>query len=416
MSVLRNLALRAVSECVTKGAGTILMLASARLLGAERFGVFSLAWATGWAASIASDLGLHMIAARDAARGTDEPRALLGALLAAKSLTASAAIGVLCLVSSVLLDGAYFPVFASVGIGLVGLSIVDLGQHVLRGLGRFGHDAALQITARATMLVLGLAGLMWQGLEGLSIGILGAGVVGGAVTVVALAVDCGRPARTPQYCRRVSRLFGDAFPVGIGMLVSFFGFRIDLYLLERANGASTVGLYSSAYKLFEATLVIPSVVMTVVFPRLAARQDIGTTSRLRRHALLALSGAGFALAVAGSASASALVRLFFGVPFAAASVPLSILVWAVPPMFVNYLLTQDLIARGRSGAFAVATSVALAVNLSVNLFAIPRYGTSGAAVVTIATEATLCAACLIALRARPHPETPRRSSPPPLPR
>jgi O-antigen/teichoic acid export membrane protein len=401
VSFVRSLTLRAFSEAVSKLGGTVLLLVSARALGVERFGVFALAWATGWLLSLVADMGIHMATARRAARETEHVAAPAGVAFVAKALWSIAAVIGLAGAAHLLFDGTNEYVVFAVGIGLLAMSFVDLVQHYYRGRGWFGRDATLQIGSRLALLVFGLAGLTIGELRGLATGVLVAGTSSALVSGVALVADCGRPRFGPQLARSTRRLVGEALPVGLGALVSVLAFRVDVYLLEAFRDEAAVGLYSSAYKLFEASQALPAVLMSVVFPRLAAVSGERSQTRvLRRRSLVGLALAGLIVTSAGSIAAHVVIDLLYGEAFADAALPFAVLCWAAPIMFVNYFLTQDLIARGRARAFAGGAASALVVNLALNIVLIPRYGAVGAAAVTIVSEVALLAVCVVALRTR----------------
>ncbi len=65
--------------------------------------------------------------------------------------------------------------------------------------------------------------------------------------------------------------------------------------------------------------------------------------------------------------------------------------------YVNYLLTQSLIATGRERFHAIGAAVCAGVNLGLNLLLIPTWGPAGAAWATVATEGTLLGICLSGL-------------------
>jgi O-antigen/teichoic acid export membrane protein len=397
----RSLALRALSELLAKGGSVVLVLAAARSLGSAGFGVFSLAWTTGWLLALASDLGLHMLGAREAARAVLPAGRLAGALLAAKAGLAAAALALLAAAAPLVVGRADAPALWGISAGLLLLSFVDLVQHLLRGRGSFGREAALQIASRAILLACALAGLALGELPGLAAGLLAGGGLAAGLAAVVLAIDFGRPSLGPQPRALVARLVREALPIGAGMALAVLAFRLDLYLLGAFADERVVGLYAAAYRLFEAAQLAPAVLMMVLFPRLAATaggSDEG--SRVRRRAFAALAALGVATAAGAQVVAAPVVRVFFGGDFAEASAPLAILACAAPFMFINMLLTQDLIARSRQGRFAAAAGLALAVNLGLNLVTIPRYGMRGAAAVTVATEAALSLACVVALGRR----------------
>jgi O-antigen/teichoic acid export membrane protein len=399
VTLSRSLALRAGAELFAKATGLVLVLAVARLLGSAALGVFSVAWTTGWLVALASDLGLHLHAAREVARREVPLDRLLGRVLLAKALLALLALGGLAIVAPWLLPAADQPVLWCVAGALLGLSVVDLVQHCLRGLGRFGPEAALQVSARGGMLTGALLGLGRGALPGLGAGLLaGAALAAGAAGIVA-GWWLGRPTLDARPAASLRRLYGVALPTGLGMALSIAAFRLDIYLLNALADPASVGLYAGAYRLFEAGQFVPAVALMVLFPRLAA-EDAGSPRgrRLRGRALVALALAGAGVAAVGWGIARPAVRALYGAAFDGAAAPLGLLFWASPAMFVNALLTHDLIARGRERRFAALAGGSLALNCLLNLIAIPRYGTRGAAAVTVVTETALLVGSVVALR------------------
>jgi O-antigen/teichoic acid export membrane protein len=377
-----------------------LVLGLARTLGSAGFGVFSIAWTTGWLLALASDLGLHLMVTREAARRAGADPGLVGSALAAKAVLAAVAAALVLLLAPVLVPPADRGLLWTVSGGLLALSFEDFVQHLLRGRGRFGRDAALSVTARLATLAAGLGGVTLGGLAGAGLGILAGGLVAAGAAALVMTREVGRPRLDREPAAAVGRLLGESLPIGAGIVFSLVAFRVDVYLLSALAGDRAVGWYAAAYRLFEASQLVPAVLLMVVFPRLAASagQPDGEAG-LRRGALATLTAAGLGLATVVAVGAPWLVAALYGPEFASAAGPLGLLVWAAPVMFVNYLVTHDLIARGRQTRYAGAAAAALAANVVLNLLAIPRYGMYGAAGVTIATELVLLAGCVLGLRA-----------------
>ncbi len=395
MALTRNLALRATAELFAKGGSVLLMVLAARMLGREAFGSFSIAWATGWLLATAADLGLHLIAVREAVRGERPARSVVGAAIAAKVCLTALSAAILAAAAPVIETENRLALWAVSG-ALVALSWVDLAQHLLRARGAFARDAAAQIAARAAFLVGGLVGLFAGGLAGLGIGLLAGAVVGAAGALMVAVREYDGVATGREAWGSIAWILRRSLPLGAGVALTVIYFRIDLFLLDLYAGAATVGTYASAYRVFESAQLLPAVSMTVLFPRLAATagdEDGG----LRMRALAMLGAVGVAVACVGAVVARPVVTLLYGEAFASAAEPLRILFWAVPLMFANFLLTQDLVSHGRQARFAVLAGLALAFNLAANLVAIPRYGVMGAAAVTIATEGVLFVGCALSL-------------------
>jgi O-antigen/teichoic acid export membrane protein len=396
MSLPRNLALRSTAEIFAKGTSALLMIVAARALGSEAFGWFSIAWASGWMLATSTDLGLHLITLREVVRADVAPGRVTAAAIATKLCLTVAAFAVLAGVSP-WLAGAHIGVLWSVTGALVALSYLDLGQHLLRARGAFREDAIVQIGTRTTCAVGGLVGLYAGGLAGLGFGLLAGAVLGAAgAGAVALAKYEGATLGREAW-GRVGWLLRRSLPVGAGVTLSILYYRVDLFLLDAFAGSTIVGIYAGAYRIFESSQLLPAVCMTVLFPRLAATAREPAGEVLRAKALAGLASVGLVVAIAGWVVARPLVSILYGDGYAAAVAPLVVLFCAAPLMYANYLLTQDLVSRGRPGRYATIAALALAFNVVANCLAIPRYGALGAAAITVGTEAVVFVGCAASL-------------------
>jgi O-antigen/teichoic acid export membrane protein len=95
-----------------------------------------------------------------------------------------------------------------------------------------------------------------------------------------------------------------------------------------------------------------------------------------------------------------LVALVAGEGFEDAATPLRILTPALVFAFVSSVFSAVLIALNRQRALILASLGGLGLNLALNLWAIPRFGYTGAAVTTVVSEAVgLCVVFALARRA-----------------
>jgi len=77
---------------------------------------------------------------------------------------------------------------------------------------------------------------------------------------------------------------------------------------------------------------------------------------------------------------------------------LRVLAGGLAMMIINAVLMLALIAVGSEHAYALVLALAAAVNLAANFALTPRLGASGSAWAAVASDATLLAGCLLALR------------------
>jgi O-antigen/teichoic acid export membrane protein len=113
-----------------------------------------------------------------------------------------------------------------------------------------------------------------------------------------------------------------------------------------------------------------------------------------------LASAGLAIIVggAGYVLATPLLVLLFGADYAAATPAFRILCLGLPIVFVIWILHATAISVDRERLLARTALVGLAVNVGLNLFVIPRYGGSGAALATVVGELVSAAMLTTGLR------------------
>jgi len=184
--------------------------------------------------------------------------------------------------------------------------------------------------------------------------------------------------------------------LGIFTVVNMAVFRIDTVMLGSLASVAEVGYYAVAYKLFETVLFIIWSVARVAAPEIAS----ATTARSARKtyevavgtALSVMTPYTVLLIVSGGAFAALLFGSEYEQGSAAATAWLGL---ALIPYTVQYLSASASIARGHNNTVLIASLVALVVNVTLNLWLIPAYGSSGAAFATMATIVVQCGVLLV---------------------
>jgi O-antigen/teichoic acid export membrane protein len=181
-------------------------------------------------------------------------------------------------------------------------------------------------------------------------------------------------------------------PIGmIGLLLTLL-LRVDVTMLSFLSDASTVGEYSAAYRLVEATQFLGWAFAGAMLPWLAR----GSVSLARGYgiALKALNAVLAPLGLAFVLFAAPLIELLYGPRFAGAVVPLRLL-GAMTLLFgINAFASTVLIARDRPGAYTRVVAPMVVVNIALNAALIPSRGADGAAFAATFTSALLAALAL----------------------
>lgn len=179
--------------------------------------------------------------------------------------------------------------------------------------------------------------------------------------------------------------------VGLGAkayLIAFFGFlvlRIDLVMVKYMLGAQAAGYYSISETMAENMLTLPVVVSTILFPKLSGMADNKQKLHLTRKAGFVTAALMAPLMIIASLLAKPLIQLVFGKSFLPAVAPF---IWLMPGSFllgVETVIVQYLNSLGFPRIIAYFWLLVTALNIGLNLWAIPAYGLIGAAIVSTIT-------------------------------
>ncbi len=316
--------------------------------------------------------------------GKDESR--VPALLAGATLVAAVAGGA-CIVAFAVVERSYpLAIFAHAptpakiaAVGIVPLLLwVQFASGLLLGLDRQAAYRGVRLT-EAVALLVGVAALV-VGRGYLVYGALGAWL---ASQVAAAAVCLATLARyrllrfrwDGALLLRCLRYGGAAW---IGGMASYLLLRADLYLVNAYLGSEAVGHYSVAVALFTILFTLPLSGALAVLPQVTrtdaaeARRITALTSRVITLACVVVASVSLLVAPAG-------VVLLFGEAFAPAIAPLLLLL----PVFLLFgagaIVHAAMQGMGDLRPYAYANLAGMVLNITLNLFWIPRWGLPGAA-------------------------------------
>ena len=406
-SVARNSAFGMAAHVTIKVISFTFTVLVIRRLGAEVYGQYAAVLAFGAVFVFFADLGLSPYTVRQVARLRDLPdgkaeiEKLFGSVLGLRfllSLGAAAAI-----IATAWLTGRPTEMIVGVALGTIGLviySIQGAADSVLAGHERIDISAGAQVVNQVTFVLLGtLALLLATGYYGLIFANLG-GIVLMTLIVwqgVRLGVRPALPLPTMWL-----PLLRASIPFGIIGFTLGLSYKFDTILLNIYQGDVITGYYNSAYNLIFSVLVISNVVNTALYPSLS-RQFVTRPDSLpaiQQRMLRYLLMIALPIAIGGCVLAPKIIDFLYGADYAAAALPLSILIWVVPFMFVTEFLGYVIVVSGAERRVAWAIALSTTINVGLNVLLIPIYGVLAAALLTVFTEAVLLSQYLWVLRDR----------------
>ena len=399
-----------------------LSLTVGRALGVDRFGRWILC--TTWASTltVAVDLGLGLLLARDGARGRDSGfgvRDSLGALCGsalvlrlALAIPAAAAMAACARWIVADADTVRGLQIAAV-LGVAGAAYGCLGSALRSQPAWVPAVLTLETLWHAAQLVASWLWLRVAAAPGVPALLAIAVAVQAAQIVTALVVwhaacDARDAIRVPGW-RATRGTLLRALPFAAAGIVANLQTRVAPLMLGYLSTSGELGAFAAAARFGTTARLAPGAIFAGALPVLSQEHDKGDANA--RAAFRSFDRAFAALALlttaAGVLLAGPLLRLVYGPAFAAAAPALVWISLGLAPTLMNSATKIALYAAGEERLAVAWSAVSLATQSAALLWLIPRAGASGAAIAMAIGEAVIW---LPLRRARTARRMPRPSS------
>jgi O-antigen/teichoic acid export membrane protein/tetratricopeptide (TPR) repeat protein len=384
---VRDVLVQVIGRLANLLIGVVVVATIARALGVDGNGEWTTLMAIAAITGYILEPGLSPTALRMAAAEPSEEPRWLGALLAMRLFTGILAAAICFAWSAVVARGEAMIIAA----GLISLNALSSPVQALAVVFQ------LHVRNDRAIAFMTLNSIMWTA-GVLAVALLDGGVVALAAVFLAtstitfatqgLYVWRGTSIRFDGLRRYARTLIRTGLLVGLaGGLTIAYG-KVDQVLVLHYDGLRGAGLYGAAYSLLDRVQFLPMVLMTTVFPIVAAAWP-ADAARARRAvqrsvgymALVSLAVLAFTLG-----AARPLVVLLFGGDFAPAAGALEVLIIAFVPICFGYVAGSLALVVGRQGRFVLIAAAGLVFNVVGNVLLVPRYGYLAAAWMTVATE------------------------------
>lgn len=371
----------------------VLAAVAGRYLGPGDFGIFSFALAYVFFFDFIADPGLHHLLIRQIAREPEKTARYMRHGLGWKLIASPIAFGLMAAGVHLLHDEPriHQAVYLIAVAGLI-KSTKDIYRTALLAHERFGLDAISALLERGALLVAGSLTLMaghglipfcwiFVGVRGLDL------LVIRQITVSAVGTEWGR--FEWSFLRSLVRA---GAPIGAFYVALNLYNYVDTVMISVLRNETETGWYGASFRVYEGLLMVPTVIGTVLLPRLSRAYSQG----VEQFRNLASSGYKYVFLLSlfvgalGALLAGPIVQVAFGDAYGPSVLALVILVAGAPFVFVVQFLHMVLIAMDRQKLLFYAALLGLLTNAALNAAAIPLYGFLAAAVVTVAVEALVC--------------------------
>lgn len=401
----RRTAANAVSifsaEAASRLTTFILAMVVARRFGSQALGQYAYALALAGILLVLPDMGLHLLATRELAARPERLPSVVWGLFSLKAGLLAGVVAVVALLAEVAIhDEGRRLLFLVLAARMV-LHSVSLGcAAVFKAFERMHYVALTQI-ANATVSFGALAiCLLLRANLAVVVGALAAGQAVETWLAWRILFRRFNPGAIPPWDgKALLKLFMTAAPIGIVTLLQTAGLRLDVLVLGIFASNRELGRLQAAAWFMTLSFLLSTLLMTVLFPKLARLWQLPMAERVRyvesllKHGMLFAS----ALAVLVWMAAPYLLEALFGKSLGSATNLLHIVASAIPFVFLNAMLFYIFIAADRRKTYLAVLSFGLAVGL-VAAFGLTAYwGAAGCAWADVVRELVECALLLFCL-------------------
>ncbi len=397
MSTTRNAAYVLSAQAMLLFSGLLISIGLGRFLGPELYGRYGVVLAVATVLNILLTPGMMQAAAKFTAERKDKAGAIATALLKSQAVAglaiAAAYFALAFPLANALKDKALLQLLWILTPLALFYGITAVYSGYLTGTGRFKEQSIQLIIYSISRLALTL-GLAY------AFSITGAVVampLASLIVLIYTARIANVKAEKGYPSKGIYRL--SARLAAFSALVALFT-NTDLLLVQALlNNGQLTGYYTAAGTAARVPYFMLTALGTLILPKMAEKlTNPGQQARifmkesLRYILMLLIPGTAIM-----AATAKPLVMLLYKSNYAAAAQPAAIMAIGMAALTIAYLLATSLNAAGKIRLTLTLTGAMLLASTAANIYAIPRYGLTGAAVAVSA--AAIAAAIAFAIAA-----------------
>lgn len=168
-------------------------------------------------------------------------------------------------------------------------------------------------------------------------------------------------------------------------------FQIDAVMLSIMKSEVEVGLYSAIYRLVVAFYMIPQIIFQIALPYIYqfSLQDKEKFSRITHTIQKYLLALAVPITILFWLGAKQTVFLVYGQEYLPAVIVAQIMSFILIIRFFTYSSAESITAINKQKIRASIEGITAGLNVILNLFLIPKYSFTGAAIATLISELTL---------------------------
>ncbi|MDO5825560.1 MAG: flippase [Methanosphaera sp.] len=391
-TLVKNTGVLFLSQLISYVLAFFYTLYSARYLGTTNFGIISFATAISGLFAIFTDLGLSTLTIREVARDKDRTYKYMGNHGSIKMI--------LSLITMLVLVGfvniGTFDETTKMVVYLVGSSvIINAFSGTFTSMFRAHEQMEYQSIADIINAVCMFIGVLYcvftkQSVIAVSLVYL----LSSLVMLTYSFIICTRNYGLIHFqfdFKFWKYLIYNAFPLAITSIFALISFKMNTILLKMFTSSAVVGEYTAAFNLMQALIFIPTVYSTAIMPIFSKfyvdRKDMLDYSYKKSLKYLTLLS--IPIVFGTMVLSDKIIMFIYGASYVNTIDILRIIIWALPAIFLSYILGISIASINKQHETVKATFICLILSTVGNLILIKYFGGIGAAMITVLNEISM---------------------------
>lgn len=365
----------------------------ARYLGAEGFGILSLALALSGIFVILTDLGLNTLTTREVARNKSLANKYIFNNVLIKVLLGFLTVLLITLTTKIInYPQDVINVIYIITLSLIVGSFSGILYSIFQALEKIEYQSIGQVL-NSILLFIGVILAIHYGFEviGFAIIYLITSIFILAYSVIILIWKFFLPKYDLDLNFWKSTL-KEALPFGLTGITGMIYTYIDSVILSIIQGNQVVGWYSAAYTITLVLLFIPNAVNIAIFPlmsRLYDSTDHISLKLIYERYFKYMIIIGIPIGTGTTILANNIVSLIFGPSYIQSVIVLQIIVWGIVFTFAGAAFIKLFESINKQMIITKLSATCMILNIILNLALIPKFSYIGASISTLITEIIL---------------------------
>lgn len=388
-NIAKNTGFILATSLVQKALTLLLIVYIARQLGVAEFGLYSFVFSFVAIFGIIANFGLETLNFRDISQNTKNAERILSVSLGLKIILSIISI-VLVFVSINLLKYDSFTVSLVMlaSFSMVLDTIAATFRTVFVAFQRMELEFIANTISKGFLVIAGFAVLfMGKGVLWLVLVTIASSLINLLLSAYWFFTKFAKPKILFDKTEWKAMLLA-AWPFCFMGIFSIIYAKIDIIMLSSMQGSHAVGLYDSAVRLVESLALIITAFSTAIFPVMNQffAQKNQSVPLILEKSVKFVSLIILPIAFGTTLLASEIISFIYGGEFFGAGIALQILIWYLALNFVAVVFQLQLNSMNKEILVSKIVAGSVLLNIAMNIFLIPAYSFTGAAIATLVSQ------------------------------